>query len=108
MSHEGKDAVQFKKMLEGAFGIKISDDAIEAAAKKNNWKLAPGLITRPVAKIADLTGDALKGLAKLTGQTGKVLGVMDVFKKRDRKFSGRTPDVMGPKVQFGTIGGGIE
>lgn len=107
MSHEGKDALQMKKMIEGAFNVKISDDAIAAAAKKNNWKLAPGLV-KVTSAISDLAGAGLKGAAKMAGQAGKILGVADIFKKKDRQLTARTPDVMGPKVQFGTIGGGVE
>jgi hypothetical protein len=108
VTHNGKPLdASLRKALEQTFGIKVTDDAIVSAQKRLNIK--------PAARASQIfkTGlGATKGAGKFarTGTAGTVAapGLADLFKKKPRQTTGRVGSTMGPKVQFGTIGGGIE
>lgn len=93
-----------RKSLDQTMGIKVTDDAIENAAKRLGIK-------RAAAK----AGRAAVGAAKLGGRIGRTataIGMMQDNKISDqikKAFNTpRTPAVYGPKVGFGQIGGGVQ
>lgn len=107
----------FRKSLKEVFDIDVTDDQIAAFAAKNNIKIAKGLnISQKAITAAKTLGSTIPKVTRGTGKAGRTAtaGAMaydqlkSLFDKKPQKGIGRTPDVMGPKVQFGTIGGGIE
>lgn len=115
-------ATVMRNAFEKSFGIKLSDEAIEKIAKENGIKLkTPGLISKTATAIgqgAAKTGAAAGklgiGALKLAGKGGTLatgLGALgsSIFDKRAGSLGGqRTAPVMGPKVQFGYIGGVVK
>ncbi len=108
-THKGVDAgVAFRKSLENSMGIKITDDAIEATAKRNGITLAKGLtaagatvkgaaaVVRPAAR-ASRTATAIQTPVK-PGSGGKLPGSQQL----------RTPVIRGPKQMYGHIGGAVK
>ncbi len=131
-TYNGKNqAIVMREAFENAFGIKLSDEAIEAAAKKQGIDLAkaPGLISRVGAKAGEVvTGlgrTATAGAAKISGTAAKLgtallkgagrggrlaTGLMALGGGSGGKSLGgpRTSPTMGPKVQFGYAGGVVK
>lgn len=127
LSHEGvkvgnKDAaILFRESTEKALGIKVTDDAIVEAAKRNNLTLkSPGLVSTAAEKLAKGAAAAGKGTAKvggkvagelikLGGKAGKLIGAGGALAAAGgkREIGKSTPSIMGPQQQFGWEGGRV-
>lgn len=128
----GKDqALIMRESIEKSMGIKISDEAIEEAAKKLGIELkTPGLISRVgggASRVVSGAGRAVTGAVTRAGANAAKLGTA-LLKGAGRggtlatglmgaggllgngKSLGgpRTSPVMGPKVQFGYAGGVVK
>lgn len=107
----------FRRSLKEVFDIDVTDDQLALFAAKNNVPIPRGLtISERALRAARLAVKTAPKFIKPTTRAARTLtaGTMaydqlkSLFDKKPQKGIGRTPDVMGPKVQFGTIGGGIE
>lgn len=128
-TYNGKNqAIVMREAFEKSFGIKLSDEAIEAAAKKQGIDLAkaPGLISRTGSKVSNMAAGIGKGAAKIGGASAKLgtallkgagkggtlaTGMMNALGggNGNRTLGGpRTAPVMGPKVKFGYAGGVVK
>lgn len=104
-THNGVDSsVAMRQALEKSMGVKVTDEAIEAAAKRNNITLAKGLIK---------TGIALKTGAAVVKPFSRFSRTATAAKTPMKPGSGgifnikntRTPVRYGPKQSYGQIGG---
>ena len=128
-TYNGKNqAIVMREAFENAFGIKLSDEAIEAAAKKQGIDLAkaPGLISRIGARAGDVASGVGRGVARIGGASARLgtallkgagkggtlaTGALNALGSGNgnRTLGGpRTAPVMGPKVKFGYAGGVVK
>jgi len=104
----------FRKSLKEVFDINVTDDQLARFVVKNGMAVPRGLtISERALRAAKTAGKfarpAARGARTATAGIFSYDQLKGLFDKRpQRGTAGRTPDVMGPKVQFGTIGGGVE
>lgn len=114
---KGKEAILLRESTEKALGVKISDESIEAAAKRHNLEIkTPGLIKAPVKgagvaaktkKTLETTGKVARPVSKVGGIAGKLAGAGAML----GGMAGRSGDT-GAKfgaipVQYGWEGGRV-
>jgi hypothetical protein len=120
LSHEGKgkEAILLRQSTESALGVRITDESIEAAAKKHKLEIkTPGLVKTPIkgaaaaAKIkkgVETTGKIAKPITKIGGIAGKLAGAGAMFSGlAGDKLSGGGAKFGGTPVNFGWEGGRV-
>jgi len=125
-TYKGVDeSIIVRKSLERSFGIKVSDDAIAAAAKKQGKVGALAKVTGGVGRVGAVTGKVVGGTARGVAAIGRPAGraakTATGLAALGGAFGGgnngggngssgsrRVPQTMGGNVKFGHIGGVVK
>ena len=118
------EGVLIRKSIERSFGIRVSDDAIQAALKKQGKVGLMGRVGSGVGKIGSTTGKIVGGTARGVAAIGRPAGraakTVTGLAALGGAFGGgggnnngssgsrRTPQTMGGGAKFGYIGGVVK